>query len=107
MAIRTIVVAALVVPFVVLTGKWTNPLQLPERAKAFLLLSAIATGASWLCYFRAIQVGELGKVALVDKSSVVLVLLMAVVFLGERPTPRDCLGLLAVLLGLAILGLGR
>lgn len=96
MALRTIIVALLVVPF-----------ALPARAKAFLVLSALATGASWLCYFRAIQVGELAKVAVVDKTSVVLVLLFAVVFLGEKPSGRDWLGMLLVLSGLAMLAFRR
>lgn len=107
MALRTIIVALLVVPFVVITGKWADPFALPARAKAFLVLSALATGASWLCYFRAIQVGELAKVAVVDKTSVVLVLLFAVVFLGEKPSGRDWLGMLLVLSGLAMLAFRR
>ncbi|KAF1686938.1 transporter [Pseudoxanthomonas broegbernensis] len=107
MALRTIMVALLVVPFVVATGKWADPFALPTRAQAFLVLSALATGASWLCYFRAIQVGELTKVALVDKTSVLLVLLFAVVFLGEKPSGRDWLGILLVLSGLAMLTFRR
>lgn len=102
MALRTIIVAALVVPFVLATGKWSDPFALPARARLFLVLSALATGASWLCYFRAIQAGELAKVALVDKTSVVL-LLFALVFLGERPSGRDWLGMLLVLSGLAVM----
>jgi len=107
MAVRTIVVALLVVPFVLVAGKWSNPFVLPMRAKAFLLLSALATGASWLCYFRAIQIGDLSKVALVDKASVVLVLLFAVAFLGERPSGRDWIGILLVLSGLGLLVMRR
>ena len=63
MAIRTLVVAAVILPLVVVTGKWSNPLLLPGRTQLFLVLSALATGASWLFYFRALQSGELAKVA--------------------------------------------
>jgi len=107
MAIRTIIVAMLVIPFVVFTSKWSNPFLLPGRAKAFLILSALATGASWLCYFRAIQVGELSRVALVDKASVVLVVLFAVLFLGERPSGRDWAGVVLILSGVGLLALRR
>lgn len=77
MAIRTLVVAVVVLPLVVVTGKWSNPLLLPGRTQLFLVLSALATGASWLFYFRAVQSGELAKVAVVDKFSVVLVIVLA------------------------------
>lgn len=102
MAVRTIVVAILIVPFVIAAGKWSNPFDLPGRAKTFLLLSALATGASWLCYFRAIQVGELTKVAMVDKTSIVLVLLLSMIFLGERPSIRDWAGIALIAAGLAM-----
>lgn len=107
MAIRTIIVALLAVPFVLATGKWANPFELPMRARTFLVLSALATGASWLCYFRAIQVGDLAKVAVVDKTSVVLVLLLAMLFLGERPSGRDWAGIVLILSGVGLLVLKR
>lgn len=103
MAIRTVVVAALVVPFVLVAGKWSNPLALPGRTLAFLVLSALATGASWLCYFRALQLGDVSKVALVDKFSIVLVLVLAFVFLGERPAGRDWVAIGLVVAGTALL----
>ena len=104
MAIRTIVVAVLVVPFVVIAGKWSNPLALPGRTLTFLVLSALATGASWLCYFKALQLGDVSKVAFVDKFSIVLVLVLAVLFLGERPSGRDwiAIGLVAAGIGLLV-----
>ena len=74
---------------------------------AFLVLSALATGASWLCYFRAIQVGDLAKVAVVDKTSVALVLLLAMLFLGERPSGRDWAGIVLILSGVGLLVLKR
>ena len=89
------------------TGKWANPFELPMRARTFLVLSALATGASWLCYFRAIQVGDLAKVAVVDKTSVALVLLLAMLFLGERPSGRDWAGIVLILSGVGLLVLKR
>ncbi len=105
MAIRTLVVAALVVPLVLITGKWSNPLDLPGRTLLLLTLSALATGASWLCYFKALQLGDLAKVALMDKSSVVWVVVLAVAFLGERPSVRDWSGIGLMISGLAVLTL--
>ncbi|PPT91979.1 EamA family transporter [Xanthomonas theicola] len=103
MAVRTIIVVAVLLPLVIATGKWSNPLALPGRTQVFLVLSALATGASWLCYFRALQVGELGKVAVVDKLSVVLVLVLAFVFLHERPSLREWGGIGLVVAGIALL----
>jgi transporter family protein len=105
--IRTFVIVAVLGAFVVLADKWSNPLALPPRSLAFLVLSAIATGASWVCYFRALQVGEAAKVAPVDKLSVVLVALFAVAFLGERPVPREWLGIAMVAGGVLVLALRR
>lgn len=107
MALRTLIVAALIVPFVVVSGKWSNPLALAPRAQLFLTLSAVATGASWLCYFRALQLGDVTKVALLDKFSVVLVAVFAVAFLGERPSLREWTGIGLMVAGLAVLALRR
>lgn len=107
MALRTLIVAALIVPFVVVSGKWSNPLALAPRAQLFLTLSAVATGASWLCYFRALQLGDVTKVALLDKFSVVLVAVFAVAFLGERPSLREWTGIGLMVAGLAVLVLRR
>ncbi len=103
MAIRTLIVAAVILPMVVFTGKWSNPLLLPGRTQIFLVLSALATGASWLFYFRAIQIGELAKVAVVDKLSVVLVVIASVLLLNERPAPREWIGIALVLAGVIVL----
>ncbi|KUP03419.1 transporter [Stenotrophomonas maltophilia] len=102
MAIRTLVVAV-ILPLVVVTGKWSNPLLLPGRTQLFLVLSALATGASWLFYFRALQSGELAKVAVVDKFSVVLVIVLAYLLLGERPSLREWSGIGLVLAGVIVL----
>ena len=67
----------------------------------------MATGASWLCYFRALQMGEAAKVAPVDKLSVVLVAIFAVIFLGERPALKDWFGIILVGAGVVVLALKR
>ncbi|MFC7436612.1 EamA family transporter [Hydrogenophaga bisanensis] len=89
--VRTVVIGVLLSLFVLSTGKWSNPLQLPSRSLLFLFLSAVATGASWVCYFRALQVGPVSLVAPIDKLSVVLVIAFAFMFLGERPSTREWL----------------
>lgn len=93
--------------FVAYAGKWSNPLQLPGKTWVFLALSALATGASWVCYFRALQLGEASKVAPVDKFSLVLVAVFAFVFLGERPSGSDWLGIALVAAGVLVLALRR
>ena len=105
--LRTVVIVCVLAVLVVATGKWRDPLALPPRSLSFLVLSALATGASWLCYFRALQVGEASRVAPVDKLSVVLVAIFAVAFLGERPAAREWLGLGLVAAGVLLLSLRR
>src|SRR5688500_4979956 len=89
--VRTVVIVAVLGALVAATGKWRSPLELPGRSTAFLVLSGLATGASWVCYFRALELGDVAKVAPVDKLSVVLAAVFAAAFLGERPAPRDWL----------------
>ena len=103
--IRTCLIVLVLASFVWYTGKWSDPRTLPLRTLTFLALSALATGASWVCYFRALQIGQASKVAPVDKLSVVLVALFAFAFLGERPAPRDWLGLGLVAVGVIVLAL--
>lgn len=105
--IRTFVIIVVLSAFVFLTGKWSNPLHLSSRALVFLLLSGLATGASWVCYFRALKVGEAFRVAPVDKLSLVLVAIFAVAFLGERPSLREWSGLGMVAGGVLLLSLRR
>ena len=105
--VRTVVIVLLLSLFVWLTGKWTNPLALPSRSLVFLGLSAAATGASWVCYFRALQLGEASKVAPVDKFSLVLVAVFAFAFLGERPTGREWFGIGLFASGVLVLALRR
>ena len=101
--IRTAVIIVLLAAFVLVTGKWTTPASLAPRTWLFLGLSGLATGASWVCYFRALAIGEASKVAPVDKLSVVLVALLAFAFLGERPSLREWLGLAMVGGGVVLL----
>ena len=105
--IRTLFIVVVLAGFVAFAGKWSDPRALSGRTLTFLGLSALATGASWVCYFRALQVGEASRVAPVDKFSVVLVAVFAFVFLGERPTGRDWLGILLVAVGVLLLALRR
>ena len=105
--VRTVVVLLVLTAFVLATGQWSNPLDLPGRSWTFLVLSALATGASWVCYFRALQIGNASQVAPVDKFSVVLVALFAVAFLGERPSLREWLGIALVASGVVVLALKR
>ncbi len=103
--IRTAVIIAVLSIFVWLTGKWSNPLNLPSKTWIFLGLSGLATGVSWVCYFRALQIGDASKVAPVDKFSLVLVAVFAVIFLGERPEFVEWLGILMVASGVLVLAL--
>jgi len=105
--VRTAVVIVVLAVFVVLAGKWSNPLALSGKTLGFLALSGLATGASWVCYFRALQLGEASKVAPVDKLSLVLVAVFAVIFLGERPTLRDWSGIAMVAGGVLLLAVRR
>ena len=105
--IRTVVVLVVLSIFVPAAGKWTNPLALPGKTWTFLVLSGLATGASWVCYFRALKLGDASKVAPVDKLSLVLVAVLAFVFLGERPSAREWLGIAMVAAGVLILGWKR
>ena len=105
--VRTIFIVVVLAAFVGWAGKWSDPRALPGKTLAFLGLSALATGASWVCYFRALQMGDASRVAPVDKFSVVLVAVFAVVFLGERPAARDWLGIGLVAAGVLLLALRR
>ena len=105
--IRTGVILVVLSALVVGLGKWRDPTALPGRSLVFLTLSGLATGASWVCYFRALKVGDASQVAPVDKLSVVLVALFAAAFLGERLSVREWLGIGSVGLGMILLSLRR
>lgn len=82
--IRTLVILLAIALMLTLAGNWQAPGAVPMKSWIFLVLSGLATGASWLCYFRALQIGKASQVAPVDKLSVVLVAVFAVLFLGEQ-----------------------
>lgn len=103
--IRTVIIFIVLSAFVWLMGKWVNPLTLSPKSWLFLTLSGLATGASWVCYFRALQAGNAAQVAPVDKFSVVLVAIFAVIFLGERPPLKDWLGIALVAIGVLVLAI--
>ena len=105
--IRTAIVIVMLAAFVVLAGKWSDPRALSGRTWLFLTLSGLATGASWVCYFRALKVGEASKVAPVDKLSLVLVAVFAFAFLGERPSFREWSGITLVAIGVLVLAFKR
>ena len=105
--VRTVVILVTLTGFVGVTGKWSNPVALHAKTWLFLVLSGLATGASWVCYFRALQMGDASKVAPVDKLSLLLVAVFATIFLHERPTMREWVGILLVGAGVLILGFKR
>jgi transporter family protein len=105
--IRTAIIMVVLGAFVAYAGKWSNPFTLPARTWLFLLLSGLATGASWVCYFRALKIGRASQVAPVDKFSLVLVAVFAVVFLGERPSLREWAGIGLVAAGVLLLAFKR
>ena len=105
--IRTAVIGVVLSGFVFAAGKWSNPLALSGKTWLFLVLSGLATGASWVCYFRALKIGDASKVAPVDKLSLLLVAVFAFAFLGERPGLREWIGILMVGAGVLVLALRR
>ena len=97
--IRTAVVLAVAALVVALTSGFQPLSAVPGRTWLFLVLSGFATGASWLCYFRALKLGDASRVAPVDKLSVVLVAIFAVLFLGERLSPQGTAGVVLIAAG--------
>ncbi len=101
--IRTLVIVIVLAIFVFFAGKFSNPLSLSYKSVVYLGLSGLATGASWVCYFRALKLGPASKVAPVDKLSIVLVAVLAFIFLKERPSIREWSGILLIATGVIIL----
>lgn len=98
-AIRTIVILIFSWAIVFLVGSWRTVPDLTLRTLTFLILSGLATGASWLCYFRALQLGDVNKVTPIDKSSTVLTILFAFLFLGEPVGIFKVIGMIAIAIG--------
>ena len=105
--VRTLVIVPVLAAVLSLTGGWQPLGELSARSWTFLALSGLATGASWLCYFRALSMGEAGLVAPVDKLSVVLVAVLGALLLGERLAPRQWLGIALIAVGAVLVALRR
>lgn len=95
-AIRTVVVLVMAWGMVFVTNTQGGLTDISKKSWLFLILSGLATGASWLCYYRALQIGEASKVVPIDKLSVVITLVLAFVFLHERFTPKSLIGCLLI-----------
>ena len=98
-AIRTVVVVLMAWGIVALTNAQSGIAEIRKRRWIFLPLSGLATGASWLCYFKALQLGDASKVVSVDKFSIVITLVMAAVFLHEQFTVKTIIGSVLITLG--------
>lgn len=95
-AIRTVVVVAMSWGMVFLTNAQSDIMEISKKSWTFLILSGLATGASWLCYYRALQIGEASKVVPIDKLSVVITLLLAFIFLHESFTLKSLVGCILI-----------
>ena len=102
-AIRTVVVVAMSWGMVFLTGAQKGLGQISEKSWLFLILSGLATGASWLCYYKALQLGEVSKVVPIDKMSVVITLVLAFVFLHEQFTAKSLIGAILLTAGTLVM----
>ena len=100
-AIRTVVVLVMSWGMVFLTNAQSGIMEISRRSWIFLILSGLATGASWLCYYKALQMGEASRVVPLDKLSVVFTLVLAALILHEQVTPKSILG--CVLIGVGTL----
>lgn len=102
-AIRTVVILAVAWGIVWVTGEWQGWADISRKSMFFLVLSGLATGLSWLCYFKALQLGPASLVAPIDKSGLVLILIFSAVFLGEPFTVKTVLGTVLMLAGTLVL----
>jgi transporter family protein len=105
--LRTIVVLISLALILFTTGQFRDPGAISARSWLFLVLSGLGTGASWLCYFRALKLGPATLVAPIDKLSVVLVALFGVIFLGERPSFNGWLGIVLIAAGAVLIAIKR
>ena len=102
-AIRTVVVVIMAWGMVFLTNAHGGIVDISRKSWIFLTLSGLATGASWLCYYKALQIGEASKVVPVDKLSVVITLVLAFVFLHEKFTPKSLIGCILIGIGTLVM----
>ena len=98
-AVRTVVVLAMAWGMVFITNTQDGIMDISKKSWIFLILSGLATGASWLCYYKALQIGEASKVVPIDKLSVVITLILAVIFLHENMNTKSILGSLLITAG--------
>ena len=103
--VRTLVIIGALCLFLTVTGQWQKPGEISGKSWLFLVLSGLATGASWLAYFRALQIGDASRVAPIDKLSVVLVALFGAAFLGERMSTINWFGILLIGCGVVLVAL--
>jgi transporter family protein len=101
--VRTVVILLALGTILAATGQWQPLHSVTPRSYLFLVLSGLATGASWLCYFRALKIGDAAKVAPVDKLSVVVAVVLAAVFLNEKLNASSIGGVLLIVLGSVLL----
>ncbi|BDU19864.1 EamA family transporter [Dyella sp. GSA-30] len=101
--IRTVVILAVIAAIVSLRHEWARPSGLPWHSWLFLVLSAIATGLSWLCYYRALQLGPVSKVAPIDKLSVAMAIVLGLIFLGEKPSLPLLIGGVLIVAGAIVI----
>ena len=102
-AIRTVVVVVMAWGMVLLTNAQNGIAEISKRSWLFIILSGLATGASWLCYYRALQLGDASKVVPIDKLSVVITLVLAFVFLQEQFTMKSLVGCILIGMGTIIM----
>lgn len=102
-ALRTVVVLAMSWLMVFVTNTQSGIGGISKKSWIFLILSGLATGASWLCYYKALQIGEASKVVPIDKMSVVLTLVLAFVFLHEKFTPKSLIGCILIAAGTLVM----
>ena len=105
-ALRTVVVLFMAWGMVLVTGTQDGITAISKKSWLFIILSGLATGASWLFYYRALQLGEASRVAPIDKLSVVLTMVLAFVFLGEAPTLKTVVGGLLIAAGALVIAIG-
>ena len=102
-AIRTVVVVVMAWGMVFLTNAQNGIVEISKRSWLFIILSGLATGASWLCYYRALQLGDASKVVPIDKLSVVITLVLAFVFLHEQFTTKSLIGCILIGMGTMVM----
>ncbi|WP_335970227.1 EamA family transporter [Fusobacterium polymorphum] len=102
-AVRTVVIVFMAWLMVFITGNQNGIMDISKKSWLFLILSGLATGASWLCYYKALQLGEASKVVPIDKLSIVITILLAFIFLGEQIILKTLIGCCLIVIGTFIM----